>query len=70
VLADGTVAKAGGMVVKNSTGYDLSRLYCGSLGTLAVIVLYVVTRVFGIPFFGPAAGRTEPRQPTRTAPVT
>jgi glycolate oxidase FAD binding subunit len=38
VLADGTIAKAGGMVVKNSTGYDLSRLYCGSLGTLAVIV--------------------------------
>jgi glycolate oxidase FAD binding subunit len=38
VLADGTIAKAGGMVVKNSTGYDLSRLYCGSLGTLAAIV--------------------------------
>jgi len=38
VLADGTIAKSGGMVVKNSTGYDLSRLYCGSLGTLAVIV--------------------------------
>jgi glycolate oxidase FAD binding subunit len=38
VLADGTVAKAGGMVVKNSTGYDLSRLYCGSLGTLGVLV--------------------------------
>jgi glycolate oxidase FAD binding subunit len=38
VLADGTIAKAGGMVVKNSTGYDLSRLYAGSLGTLAVLV--------------------------------
>ncbi len=38
VLADGTVAKAGGMVVKNSTGYDMSRFYCGSLGTLAAIV--------------------------------
>jgi len=38
VLADGTLAGAGGMVVKNSTGYDLSRLYCGSLGTLAAIV--------------------------------
>jgi glycolate oxidase FAD binding subunit len=38
VLADGTIAKAGGMVVKNSTGYDLSRLYVGSLGTLAGLV--------------------------------
>jgi glycolate oxidase FAD binding subunit len=38
VLADGTIAKAGGMVVKNSTGYDLSKLYVGSLGTLAAIV--------------------------------
>jgi glycolate oxidase FAD binding subunit len=38
VLADGTIAHAGGMVVKNSTGYDLSRLYVGSLGTLAALV--------------------------------
>ncbi len=38
VLADGTAVKAGGMVVKNSTGYDLSKLYCGSLGTLGAIV--------------------------------
>ena len=34
----GTVTKAGGMVVKNVTGYDLSRLYHGSLGTLGVVV--------------------------------
>ncbi len=37
VLADGTIARAGGMVVKNVTGYDLSKLYVGSLGTLAAI---------------------------------
>jgi glycolate oxidase FAD binding subunit len=37
-LADGTIAHAGGMVVKNATGYDLSKLYVGSLGTLAAIV--------------------------------
>jgi glycolate oxidase FAD binding subunit len=36
-LADGTLAKAGGMVVKNVTGYDMSKLWCGSLGTLAVL---------------------------------
>ncbi len=34
---DGTPTKAGGKVVKNVTGYDLNRLYTGSLGTLAVI---------------------------------
>ncbi|MEA2582534.1 MAG: glycolate oxidase binding subunit [Thermomicrobiales bacterium] len=34
----GTVTKAGGMVVKNVTGFDLMRLYLGSLGTLGVLV--------------------------------
>lgn len=34
----GTVSKAGGMVVKNVSGYDMPRLYLGSLGTLGVIV--------------------------------
>jgi glycolate oxidase FAD binding subunit len=38
VLADGTVARAGGMVVKNVAGYDMSRLYVGSFGTLAILV--------------------------------
>jgi glycolate oxidase FAD binding subunit len=37
-LADGTLAKAGGMVVKNVTGYDMSKLYVGSLGTLGALV--------------------------------
>ena len=34
---DGRVAKAGGRVVKNVAGYDLGRLLCGSLGSLAVV---------------------------------
>jgi len=37
VLADGTIANAGGMVVKNVSGYDMSKLYIGSFGTLGVI---------------------------------
>jgi len=37
VLADGTVASAGGKVVKNVAGYDLGKLVCGSNGTLALI---------------------------------
>jgi glycolate oxidase FAD binding subunit len=37
VLSDGTVAKAGSKVVKNVAGYDLSKLFTGSLGTLGVI---------------------------------
>jgi glycolate oxidase FAD binding subunit len=38
VHADGTISKAGGKVTKNVTGYDMMKLYIGSLGTLAIIV--------------------------------
>ncbi|MEM7308811.1 MAG: FAD-binding oxidoreductase [Planctomycetota bacterium] len=38
LLADGTVARSGGQLVKNVTGYDLHRLYCGSHGTLCVVL--------------------------------
>ncbi len=37
VLADGSIARAGGRIVKNVAGYDIARLLCGSLGTLAII---------------------------------
>ena len=34
---DGTLAKAGGMVVKNVTGFDLMKMHLGALGTLGVV---------------------------------
>ena len=37
VTGDGRIVKGGGRVVKNVTGYDLPRLYTGSLGSLGVI---------------------------------
>jgi glycolate oxidase FAD binding subunit len=48
VRADGTVARAGSKVVKNVAGYDLPKLFTGSLGTLGVIV-EATFRLYPIP---------------------
>jgi glycolate oxidase subunit GlcD len=37
VLADGSIIKAGGRVVKNVAGYDLCKLFTGSFGSLGII---------------------------------
>lgn len=54
VLSDGTVARAGGKVIKNVAGYDLAKLFAGSYGTLGLIAEVAV--------------RLHP-QPLRTATV-
>ena len=55
-LADGTVARAGGKVIKNVAGYDLAKLFCGSFGTLGAIVEVAV--------------RLHPMRPTASATLT
>jgi glycolate oxidase FAD binding subunit len=47
-LSDGTVARAGGKVIKNVAGYDLAKLYTGSFGTLGAI-LAVSVRLHPLP---------------------
>jgi glycolate oxidase FAD binding subunit len=47
-LADGTVAKSGGKVIKNVAGYDLAKLFTGSYGTLGAI-LEVSVRLHPLP---------------------
>ncbi len=54
VLADGTIAKGGGQVVKNVAGYDLPKLFTGSLGTLGVITA-ATFRLYPLPAFSQTA---------------
>ena len=48
LLASGEIIKAGGKVVKNVAGYDMCKLFTGSLGTLGIIA-EVTLRVAPIP---------------------
>jgi glycolate oxidase FAD binding subunit len=48
VLADATVARSGGKVVKNVAGYDLHKLMTGAFGTLGVIT-EITFRLHSIP---------------------
>jgi FAD/FMN-containing dehydrogenase len=38
LMSDGSIATAGGQVVKNVTGYDMMRLHHGSLGSMGIVL--------------------------------
>jgi glycolate oxidase FAD binding subunit len=67
-LSDGTIAKAGGKVIKNVAGYDLAKLFTGSFGTLGAI-LEVSVRLHPLPpaTATTAAGSTDPEELARAA---
>ena len=62
LLADGRHIKAGGTVVKNVAGYDLCKLYTGSMGTLGVLA--------ELTFKVKAAKEAKPNRYTSLACVT
>jgi len=54
VLADGSIIKTGGMYSKSSSGYNLTKLFVGSEGTLGVFS-EITLRIHGIPEYVVAA---------------
>jgi glycolate oxidase FAD binding subunit len=53
-LSDGTIARSGSKVIKNVAGYDIAKLFCGSFGTLGLI-LSVSVRLHPLPRLGSSA---------------
>lgn len=69
VLPDGSLISTGGRARKSAAGYDLTRLFIGSEGTLGVIV-ELTLRLFGIPETIAAAVCSFPTVEDAVATVT
>jgi glycolate oxidase FAD binding subunit len=67
-LPDGTVARAGGKVIKNVAGYDLAKLFTGSFGTLGAIV-EVAVRLHPLRPTASAGGQSDDPAAVATAAV-
>ena len=66
-LSDGTLARSGGKVIKNVAGYDLGKLFCGSFGTLGLVVR-VAVRLHPLPTAtASAVGATDDPETLGTA---
>ena len=58
-LSDGSLARAGGKVIKNVAGYDLAKLFSGSFGTLGLIAEVAVRLHPRPPVRATATGATD-----------
>ncbi|HEX4363028.1 MAG TPA: FAD-binding oxidoreductase [Solirubrobacteraceae bacterium] len=58
-LPDGTLARAGGKVIKNVAGYDLAKLFTGAFGTLGLITEIAVRLHPRPPLQATATGTTD-----------
>lgn len=66
VTGDGRVVRSGARVVKNVTGYDLTRLHVGAFGSLGVLVSLCL-KLWPVP---PAAATVTLADPSEAAKVT
>lgn len=64
VTGDGRVVRSGGRVVKNVTGYDLSRLHVGAFGSLGVIVS-VCLKLWPVPPASATVNLADPSEADR-----
>lgn len=52
-----------GAVTRSGENYARLFYFLGVAGNVAIVILYIISRTVGIPFFGPEAGEIEPITP-------
>jgi glycolate oxidase FAD binding subunit len=68
-LPDGTLARAGGKVIKNVAGYDLPKLFTGAFGTLGLITEIAVRLHPRPPMHATATGATDAPEALQRAAI-